>query len=153
MRRVAIATIGSIAAILVTGTVAVAATTGLLEDPHPATGQVELVDRSRTAPRPEPTTVTVFVDDPPVVPPAPAPAPVPSPAPAPTAPGRSATDARAATPTTARPVAPPAAAVRPPAPTPSAPACGGSDDGLTEAQKQAREAECGDGHGHESDDD
>lgn len=160
--RAVMATAAAITATIVAGGIAAGATTGLLgivERGGP--GGVELVDHSAAASKKR--VVTVYVDDPPA----------PAAAAAGAGAGAAGTSAGRAAPRPASPApvaangarsaTPAPSPVRTPAPAP-APAttpttagnsggpwnCAGSDDGMSEAQKQAREAYC---HGQEDDDD
>src|SRR5690242_13152127 len=151
-RRIVIATAGSIAAVVAAGTLAVAMTVGTAPGRGPTTAAATSPPTSGASGR---RVVTVYVDDPPAATDTTAPA-TSGAARAPRTPAPQAQSTGAGSP----PAAPSSDAHAPspaephdgvttvpttaaPAPTTAAPvACTGSDDGLTEAQKQAREAAC-----------
>ena len=139
-RRKVLATAGAFALTAATATLAVGATLGLfgIVTSDAKVGKLSPIEAARPAPA---ESRTIYVDDPIPVPasalPAPAPAPAAAPAPAYHSDNRSA-GPQAAAPQSQPPSQPRAAA----APTPKPSGCTGSDDGMTEAQKQAREKAC-----------
>lgn len=153
-RKAALATAGALTATLFSGVVAVGATTGLLSAvERGGPGHERLVDQASAAPSRPGKRIVMIVDDPApaassssatpssgrraAAPPAPAPAPV----------ARSARPASREESEAPKPAKapPPLPATNPPPPTTTTPGpynCRGSDDGMTEAQKKAREAYC-----------
>ncbi len=149
-RKALLATVGSVAVVFGAAGVAVAATTHFA----PPLTRSSAARPAAAAPA-RPRTVTVYVDDPPAVAPTLPPAVVggaapEAPKPAPATPVRVTASAAAATeaqhtPAPSEPgehTAPPAAVTTITTAPVATPQCSGSDDGMTEAQKQAREAAC-----------